>query len=117
MAPAPAPATAANRLSRSRVIGGGHKNTKPKSGLFVPLFATPLTPSNGRSYLGRATEVLAATLLADRLTAVSYFLALAPRRGLFFRLAMAHFADSRRTSPEVREWDGSAALPPPTVFR
>src|SRR5215467_4457366 len=69
MAPAPAPATAANRLSRSRVIGGGHKNTKPKSGLFVPLFATPLTPSNGRSYLGRATEVLAATLLADRLTA------------------------------------------------
>src|SRR5262245_36365635 len=66
---APAPATAANRLSRSRVIGGGHKNAKPKSGLFVPLFATPLTPSNGRSYLGRATEVLAATLLADRLTA------------------------------------------------
>src|SRR5215467_5723574 len=31
--------------------------------------------------------------------------------------ALAHFADSTRTSPEVREWDGPAALPPPTTLR
>ena len=31
--------------------------------------------------------------------------------------ALAHFADSSRTSREVREWDGPAALPPPTVLR
>src|SRR5215831_2590039 len=31
--------------------------------------------------------------------------------------ALAHFADSSRTSPEVREWDGPAALPPPTTLR
>src|SRR5262245_46370251 len=31
--------------------------------------------------------------------------------------ALAHFADSSWTSPEVREWDGPAALPPPTTLR
>src|SRR6201981_3423925 len=31
--------------------------------------------------------------------------------------ALARFADSSRTSHEVREWDGPAALPPPTVLR
>src|SRR5512132_41771 len=31
--------------------------------------------------------------------------------------ALAHFADSSRASPEVREWDGPAALPPPTTLR
>src|SRR5262249_39727755 len=31
--------------------------------------------------------------------------------------ALAHFADSSRTSREVREWDGPAALPPPTTLR
>jgi hypothetical protein len=31
--------------------------------------------------------------------------------------ALPRFADSSRTSHEVREWDGPAALPPPTVLR
>jgi hypothetical protein len=30
---------------------------------------------------------------------------------------LSRVADSSRTSPEVREWDGPAALPPPTVLR
>src|SRR5262245_57580010 len=98
-APATAPATAANRLSRSTVIGGGHKNTKPKSGLFVPLFATPLTPSNGRSYLGRATEVLAATLLADRLTA---------KTGSKRRAQIGSLFDHLVGAGEQRRWDVDA---------
>src|SRR4029077_481654 len=31
--------------------------------------------------------------------------------------ALPYFADLSRTSPHVREWDGPAALPPPTVLR
>src|SRR5262249_30115130 len=31
--------------------------------------------------------------------------------------ALPHFADSRRTSREVREWDGPAVLPPLTADR
>src|SRR6476646_6370218 len=31
--------------------------------------------------------------------------------------ALAHFVVSSRTSCEVREWDGPAALPPPTGLR
>jgi hypothetical protein len=31
--------------------------------------------------------------------------------------ALERFTDSSRTSPEVREWDGPAALPPSTVLR
>src|SRR5215467_8458306 len=31
--------------------------------------------------------------------------------------ALIHFADSRRTQNVLREWDGPAVLPPPTVLR